>query len=92
MAWCEICGRNMLTADGCGVERIHINGKSYPRIPMGGQGDLAYGQPKGTRCGDCGAAMGAFHHWGCDLERCPVCGRQLLSCDCPDVYIETPMG
>ena len=34
----------------------------------------------GRRCHDCGAAEGEYHKPGCDWERCPVCGLQLLSC------------
>jgi hypothetical protein len=33
------------------------------------------------RCHDCGAKVGHYHHPGCDLERCPVCGQQALFCD-----------
>ena len=30
-----------------------------------------------------GAALeGEYHGLGCDLERCPFCGGQLISCDC----------
>jgi len=33
-------------------------------------------------CHDCGIEEGKFHHPGCDMERCPFCGGQLISCDC----------
>lgn len=88
MAKCEVCGLEMLTADGCTIQFLFANGKKYRRIPVGGPGDFFAGGDHDTRCGDCNAKMGAFHHWGCDCERCPACGRQLLSCDCENVYVE----
>lgn len=35
-----------------------------------------------TKCQDCGAREGALHDRGCDRERCPFCGEQLLACGC----------
>ncbi|MDQ3322838.1 MAG: hypothetical protein M3525_10495 [Acidobacteriota bacterium] len=36
------------------------------------------------RCHDCNIAPEGFHHPGCDMERCPNCRGQLISCGCLD--------
>ena len=33
-------------------------------------------------CHDCSAARGEYHVPGCDMEECPVCHKQIISCDC----------
>jgi len=90
MAKCEICGREMLSAKGCNIPKVHISGKVYDRIRCGDPRDFCSDLGPGERCGDCGAMVGGIHHWGCDCERCPVCGGQMIGCDCDDVYIEAP--
>ena len=33
-------------------------------------------------CSDCGNEKGEYHRVGCDIERCPKCKGQLLTCGC----------
>lgn len=35
-------------------------------------------------CPDCDVQPGQIHNPGCDQERCTVCGRQYLVCECAE--------
>ena len=37
---------------------------------------------KKGECHHCRCKEGELHDRGCDMERCPFCGGQLISCDC----------
>jgi len=41
-------------------------------------------------CGDCGCREGELHKFfpECDMERCPICKGQLLSCGCDTTKIK----
>lgn len=79
MATCPYCATEMLEVDGCTDEPIVIDGQAY--LPV------RYGRERGrrgvrVRCPDCGVLPGSVHHHGCDMEQCPRCSRQSITCDC----------
>lgn len=51
----------------------HINGN--PENPP------LYIARESDTCHDCGVEQGEHHTKGCDVEQCPECGTQLISCD-----------
>lgn len=83
MSKCQDCKKEMLTASSCKKEfkYLEIDGKIYLR-------NTGYFDD-GDRCGDCGIinAPGNIHHWGCDMERCPKCEGQLISCGCKEIRL-----
>lgn len=123
MATCEVCTREMTTADSCLDWRARIAGRPWKVLRYGSEplpeppedewdpewedspweDGAAFGlgippretapvepDPWPARCGDCHVALGGHHHPGCDLARCPRCGRQLISCGCWDGQVLVP--
>lgn len=50
------------------------SGAEYRAIPYDGA--------HGFRCPDCNVETGGLHAVDCDIALCPICGGQLLSCNC----------
>ena len=81
-AICKACNGDMLKVDGCKPTLFYYENEPYARVKVGDADDFYEDGDANTRCTDCGAKFGHYHHDGCDCERCPVCGEQLLSCEC----------
>jgi len=70
---------------------ITIEDVEYKRIKYGDSAeyiDIELGQiPYFIHpCHDCLVSKGQVHLSGCDMERCPKCGGQLLGDECVDVF------
>jgi hypothetical protein len=63
------------------VLAYHRDGKTVSRIRYGNEQE-DWGADDHA-CGDCRVIKGEFHVPDCDVEECPTCGGQFISCDCP---------
>lgn len=88
-ASCEDCQQPMSPGTACTYKRIIYSmppttgdpkgkrtRKTFNRVPYAN-----HVRPEPHNCHDCNTPLGGIHHSGCDMERCPICGGQLISCD-----------
>lgn len=68
-AICDVCNKEM--SHGCTKHWYIVDGVKLLAVKQGDDGN--YGV-----CRDCNARPGEYHHPGCDNERCPKCGGQMI--------------
>lgn len=86
MAKCQSCQQEMLKVDSCRDTTI-----IYPDGLVLLSSTFHFDESSG-RCHDCNITHGNFHHCMCDVERCPRCGGQLISCGCLDPIEENDLA
>ena len=76
MSKCIECNREMTQTEQCNHPFIKLGFTTVRR-------DTSY-YDIGEKCHDCGIVnkSGNLHHLGCDMELCPICNGQLISCGC----------
>jgi hypothetical protein len=76
MAECTYCKREMTMCISCSNnKKIEFpDGTKLPSVP--------YHSDDNLQCHDCACPPEGYHHPGCDMERCPRCEGQLISCGC----------
>ena len=92
VATCSYCEREMGKQE-CLYDHVVINGEEYERVRVVSLRDaLGITEETPARgivipeeeldepCCECGCEIGEVHHVMCDLEECPRCGGQFLSC------------
>lgn len=62
---------------------VLIGGLERRRLHYGDEDEDC--EPNKRPCHDCCVLKGQFHVFGCDVERCPDCSGQMISCDC-DIF------
>lgn len=79
MAICSRCKQEMNgeSLDTC-TGNVHVEFPDGAKLPSS---TYHFDEPSG-RCHDCNIKHGGYHHPGCDVERCPRCEGQLISCGC----------
>jgi hypothetical protein len=83
MSKCEDCKKEMLDGVGCDWHYLVMGDGEVLRR----QKHNEFGEEESMPCHDCNCPEGKTHHFGCDWERCPKCGGQLILCDCDFVAV-----
>jgi hypothetical protein len=86
-------GQRMTRESAAYLEKVQslthyrVGSKFYPRLPYGAETFRDPREAGSKPCRHCGAVKGQLHEPLCDYEQCPVCGGQVMSCDC-SIFVE----
>jgi len=79
MAICKWCPKDMEDDSVISCDRnTHVDFAGFREVPS-----IPH-RMHAKRCHDCNVKPGGLHHPGCDMEQCPRCRGQLISCGCLD--------
>jgi len=96
MAICKDCKADTFDVETCDVPYILIGEHVYQRDRSHYEHEKceAAFSTHASRCRDCNIVNGHghIHHFGCEIERCPKCGGQLISCGCAGEEGPMPMA
>ena len=81
---CSYCHEKLPSLESCTCEAIRYSHGSVPRIRFG---DEEYDWAR-RKCPGCGVLVGGYHHEYCFCEICPMCGEQVLICDCETDFVK----
>jgi hypothetical protein len=85
MANCTICKGEMQHGISCSTGPLVIDGGAFEPLHWGDE--TRFGPVvAGSACKDCASTPGGVHHHGCDVEGCPACHCQAISCRCDERF------
>jgi len=62
------------------MESWFIDGREWTRVRFGEERDV-----EESPCPGCGVYYGDLHEAGCDVEQCPRCAGQIITCGCIEI-------
>ena len=81
-AICEDCKKEMTKGNGCTITHVMFIDKAQLERVLYGR-ETRWDTTEGNNpCHDCNVEIGQIHHAGCDVEECPRCHLQQISCPC----------
>jgi len=83
MEICSLCGKLKSGAETCTDYHIRIQDKIFSPVKYTSRKQTPFNtEDAKMRCPSCNVKPGGYHHVGCGIEICPVCGGRWIFCRC----------